>query len=156
MSEAIKPKCCGLVSSAGAWRKYTCGKNASMEHEGKHYCKTHHPPTVRAKREASNAKLRAEWDAQRVREQAARDAAAEQKRRADAYDQLVGRVKELEGVLRDAVDCGMVPKSSAADGGASKYGAQVLVADRIRAALSKSLPNAAAKDAGFVAKGVRT
>ena len=99
MSEAIKPKCCGLVSPAGAWRNYTCGKNASMEHEGKHYCKTHHPPTVRAKREASNAKLRAEWEAQRVREQAARDAAAEQKRRADAYDQLVERVKELEGAL---------------------------------------------------------
>lgn len=50
--------------------------------------------------------------------------------------QLVERVKELEGALRDAVDCGMVPKSSAADGGASKYSAQVLVADRIRAALS--------------------
>lgn len=62
--------------------------------------------------------------------------------------QLVERVKELEGALRDAVDCGMVPKSSAADGGASKYSAQVLVADRIRAALSKALPNAAAKEAG--------
>ena len=38
--------------------------------------------------------------------------------------QLVERVKELEEALRDAVDCGMVPKSSAADGGASKYSAQ--------------------------------
>ena len=62
--------------------------------------------------------------------------------------QLVERVKELEEALRDAVDCGMVPKSSAADGGASKYSAQVLVADRIRAALSKALPNADAKEAG--------
>ena len=35
-----------------------------------------------------------------------------------------------------------------ADGGASKYSAQVLVADRIRAALSKALPNAGAKEAG--------
>ena len=148
MSEAIKPKCCGKVSPAGAWRSYPCGKNASMEHEGKHYCKTHHPPTVQAKRDASHAKWKAQWDAQRVREQAARDAAAEQKRRADAYEQLVERVKELEEALRDAVDCGMVPKSSAADGGASKYSAQVLVADRIRAALSKALPNAAAKEAG--------
>ena len=52
--------------------------------------------------------------------------------------QLVERVKELEGVLRDAVDSGIVPKSSASDGGASKYSAQVHVADRIRAALAKS------------------
>ena len=148
MSEAIKPKCCGQVRSAGAWRSHPCGKNASMEHEGKHYCKTHYPPTVQAKRDASHAKWQAQWDAQRVREQAAHDADAEQKRRADAYEQLVDRVKELEGALRDAVDCGMVPKSSAADGGASKYSAQVLVADRIRAALSKALPNAGAKEAG--------
>ncbi len=62
--------------------------------------------------------------------------------------QLVERVEELEEALRDAVDCGMVPKSSAADGGASKYSIQIRVADRIRAALSKALPNADAKEAG--------
>ena len=99
MSEAIKPKCCGKVSPAGSWGSYPCGKNASMEHEGKHYCKTHHPPTVKAKLDASRAKWRAEWDARRAREQAASDAAAEQKRRADAYDQLVERVKELKEAL---------------------------------------------------------
>lgn len=59
--------------------------------------------------------------------------------------QLVERVKELEVVLQEAVDCGMVPKSSAKDGGASKYSRQVHVADRIRAALSKSLPNTVAE-----------
>lgn len=51
--------------------------------------------------------------------------------------QLVERVKELEGVLHAAVDIGMVPTSSASDGGASKHSAQVHVADRIRAALAK-------------------
>ena len=51
--------------------------------------------------------------------------------------QLVEMVKELEGVLHAAVDSGMVPTSSASDGGASKYSAQVHVADRIRAALAK-------------------
>lgn len=51
--------------------------------------------------------------------------------------QLVEMVKELTGVLQAAVDCGMVPKSSALDGGASKYSAQVHVADSIRAALAK-------------------
>ncbi|MDR6768655.1 hypothetical protein J2W88_003959 [Acidovorax delafieldii] len=51
--------------------------------------------------------------------------------------QLLERVKELEGALHAAVDSGMVPTSSASDGGASKYSAQVHVADRIRAALAK-------------------
>lgn len=85
MGEA-KPKCCGQVSPPGSYRSYNCGKNASLEHDGKHYCKLHHPPTVWAKRDARNAKLDAEWE--------------EKKRRADAYDQLVERVKELEQTLR--------------------------------------------------------
>ena len=105
MSEAIKPKCCGQVWPAGAWRSYPCGKNASMEHEGKHYCKTHHPPTVQAKRDASHAKWQAQWEAQRVREQAARDAAAEQKRRADAYDRLIAINAELQSALMGALHC---------------------------------------------------
>ena len=141
MSKAVKPKCCGQVWPAGAWRSYTCGNNASMEHEGKHYCKTHHPPTVQAKRDASHAKFQAQFDAQRVREQAERDAAAEQKRRADAYDQLVERVKELEGALKQI--------SEIED---QMYGADWEEIEEAReianAALAKALPNAAAKEAG--------
>lgn len=140
MSEAIKPKCCGQVWSAGAWRSYPCGKNASMEHEGKHYCKTHHPPTVQAKRDASHAKRKAQWDAQRVCEQAARDADAEQKRRADAYEQLVERVKELEELLN-----GVLLMGRGTSGRIIVEGWQEEV---LRAALSKALPNAAAKEAG--------
>lgn len=57
--------------------------------------------------------------------------------------QLVERVKELESVLQAAIDCGMVPTSSARDGGACKYSAQVRVADEIREALSKARTNTA-------------
>lgn len=52
------------------------------------------------------------------------------------------RIKELEAQLeryreavQAAIDCGMVPSSSAKDGGAAKYGEQVRVADMLRAAL---------------------
>ena len=102
MSE--KHKCCGRVSPPDAWRSYQCGKNASMEHEGKHYCKTHHPPTVRAKRDASQAKWEADWRARRSREEAAARAAAEQKRKAEAYDQLVGQRDDLLAALRKMIE----------------------------------------------------
>ena len=145
MSESIKPKCCGQVSRAGPWGSYQCGKNASMEHEGKHYCKTHHPPTVKAKLDASRAKWRAEQDAQRAREQAASEAAAEQKRRSDAYDQLVDRVKELERALGEY----MSAFGQALEAHGIRFAQQQLAADSMaRAALAKVLPNADAKEAG--------
>lgn len=99
MSEA-KPKCCGQVCPPGSYRSYNCGKNASLGHDGKHYCKLHHPPTVWAKRDARNAKWDAEWEEKKKKAAEASTAADEQKRRADAYDQLVERVKELEETLQ--------------------------------------------------------
>jgi len=144
MSEAIKPKCCGKVSPAGSWRIYPCGKNASMEHEGKHYCKTHHPPTVKAKADARTAKWRAKWDALDEAKEKARAEAAEQTRRADCYEQLVERVKELEEVARSLV----------AYDEAEHEDHVLLMLDyagmlkAARAALSKALPNADAKEAG--------
>ncbi len=39
---------------------------------------------------------------------------------------------KMRGVLLDAVECGMVPVSSAKDGGAASYSRQVVVADAIR------------------------
>ena len=47
------------------------------------------------------------------------------------------RTKELVEVLKEAVDCGLVPKTSASEGGASKYARQVIAADSIRAAIAK-------------------
>lgn len=45
---------------------------------------------------------------------------------------------EMLAALEDAVECGMVPKSSAADGGANKYSSQVKAADKIRSAIAKA------------------
>ncbi len=40
------------------------GVSAKYEHEGKWYCKTHHPPTVKAKANEESCKWRAERNAE--------------------------------------------------------------------------------------------
>ena len=55
----------------------------------------------------------------------------------DEFDRMKAELAELRGAVRAAFDCEMIPKSSASDGGASKYSEQVMVADRLRAALLK-------------------
>ena len=47
-------------------------------------------------------------------------------------------IAELREVVQEAFDCGMIPKSSVSDGGASKYSEQVRVADRLRELLQES------------------
>lgn len=44
-------------------------------------------------------------------------------------------VQQLVDAIQAAIDCGMVPLSSVADGGAAKHSIQVRVADQLRAAL---------------------
>lgn len=42
-----------------------CQRNGSLEHDGKMWCKTHHPPTVKARDEALRAKWEAEYRARK-------------------------------------------------------------------------------------------
>ena len=51
---------------------------------------------------------------------------------------LIATAPIMLEALKAAVDCGMVPTSSATEGGAAKYGRQVVVADMIRAAIAKA------------------
>jgi len=53
---------------------------------------------------------------------------------------LIAAAPDLYEALKEAVECGMIPKSSASDGGAVRHSRQVIVADMIRAALSKVQP----------------
>lgn len=142
MSEA-KPKCCGQVCPPGSYRSYNCGKNASLEHDGKHYCKLHHPPTVWAKRDARNAKWDAEWEEKKKKAAEASTAADEQKRRADAYDQLVERVKELEEAAKLVLDW----YEAENDHSKTDFYQRVQMCrdseDALRAALSNARPNTA-------------
>jgi hypothetical protein len=58
-----KHTCQGTAGTYRSFHRYTCGKTASLEHEGKWYCKRHHPPTIKAKDAARSAKWDAEWKA---------------------------------------------------------------------------------------------
>ena len=71
-----KHTCEGHVFS-NYWSR-PCGKSAAHEHEGRWYCKTHHPPTVAAKSAARSELLQAKWDAEREAARAKRLAADEQ------------------------------------------------------------------------------
>lgn len=76
----------------GAINRRPCGKEATLEHEGKWYCKLHHPPTIKNKRDA-----RAEAYKKRISKEVSaaaerRTAAAEVQRKAIAYDRLVDRL----------------------------------------------------------------
>lgn len=51
---------------------------------------------------------------------------------------LMTAAPELLAALVSAVECGMVPVSSAKEGGAVRYSAQVKCADMIRAAIAKA------------------
>jgi hypothetical protein len=51
---------------------------------------------------------------------------------------LIAAAPDLLAALQAAIECGMVPVSSVAEGGAVKYIRQVHVADQIRAAIAKA------------------
>lgn len=56
-----------------------------------------------------------------------------------ANARLIAAAPELFEALAEAVDCGLIPKSSARDGGANAHLRQVRAADMVRAALRKAL-----------------
>ena len=81
-------------------RYLPCGKTARYEHEGKWYCKTHHPPTVQEKLDARNEKWQAKWNAQEQARKEAEEARAEMQRRAAAYDGLIAQRDALLEALK--------------------------------------------------------
>ena len=95
-------KCDGTIF--GEYWPYRCGVTAKHEHEGSWYCKTHHPPTVKAKDDARSAKLRAKLDAERDAAQAKKLAADEQKQRADCYDDLLEALRLIATAENSALD----------------------------------------------------
>lgn len=53
-----KQKCAGRVYRFG--RSNACTRNGSLEHNGSMWCKTHHPPTIKANADEKAAKWAAE------------------------------------------------------------------------------------------------
>jgi hypothetical protein len=80
--------------------QYACDRNAKYEHLGKWYCKTHHPPTVWAKREARSAEWNREFAARQLASKEAQAAKDEAARRAALYPELLEALKNLEKEFR--------------------------------------------------------
>lgn len=69
-------RCVGNVYDSRSFRGSQCRKDGVLEHDGKWWCKAHHPPTVREKYERAQAA----WKAK----EAARIAAARKAKLGDA------------------------------------------------------------------------
>lgn len=59
----MSERCCASVYRAGMFRPGRCSMNASLEYEGKTYCKLHYPPAVDVKRKARDDRWEAEYKA---------------------------------------------------------------------------------------------
>jgi hypothetical protein len=94
-------KCCRMVESVFA--QYACGRTAQYEHLGKWYCKTHHPPTVWAKREARSAEWNKEFAARQLAIKEAQAAKNEAARRAALYPELLEALKVAQPYVSAAL-----------------------------------------------------
>ena len=111
----------GIFQSAG-FRFKACGRGAKYEYEGKHYCGTHHPPTVQAKRDAKHDEWMRRLDAERAARERNARAMAEQKRRADCFPALL---EALQYAIRQVPELGTVPGISAAIAAATAQAGEV-------------------------------
>jgi hypothetical protein len=90
-------KCVGRTYNG--YRFLMCGVGAKHEHNGKWYCKTHHPPTVEQKRAEKQAQYERKYEAKELARDAEIAERNEMKRRADLYPELLEALKELDSWL---------------------------------------------------------
>ncbi len=88
--------CCAIMWPKGSYRGRKCTNTAKVEHEGKHYCGKHDPVAIVEREAAKTAERLSQWAKENAASKAKSAALAEQKRRADCYDDLLN---ELESVL---------------------------------------------------------
>lgn len=62
---------------------------------------------------------------------------AKRREEGEANARLIAAAPDLLAVLEAAVECGMVPQTSAREGGAARFSRQVIVADMIRDIITK-------------------
>jgi len=58
---AEKHRCCAEVWPKGGYHPGRCERMASVERDGRHYCKQHDPVAVKARDDERNAKWEAKW-----------------------------------------------------------------------------------------------
>ena len=85
-----KHQCAGNTRPSGAWyRPSRCPRNGTLEHDGKWWCKQHHPPSVKERDEVKHAGWDADWAASDKARMEAKAAQAELERRSRAYDAVM-------------------------------------------------------------------
>lgn len=62
-----KPKCAGTMWIGIGVGYRSCTNNGTLEHDGAHWCRIHHPPTVQAKAKKRQEAWEAEWNAKQAR-----------------------------------------------------------------------------------------
>ena len=85
-----KHPCAGRCIDREMWtNSYPCPRNGTLEHDGKWWCKQHHPPSVSARSEERRAERSKKWSVQLKQNQDRRTAQAELERRGRAYRALI-------------------------------------------------------------------
>ena len=85
--------CCAKIYVSGFPRGKRCGKTAKVERDGEWYCGTHDPVRVEERNAARRAAAQARWNAEQAAHRAKLAAAAEQKRRAGCFDELLSALE---------------------------------------------------------------
>lgn len=98
MSAEEKPKCCAKVYGGGYW-PHSCGRNAKVERDGRHYCGTHDPEAVKLRREKNNAEWQAKHNAERALWAEQRRLREQEKFKASMFDEMLDALK----MVRDYV-----------------------------------------------------
>jgi len=133
--------CCKPVYSPGALignRCHPCGAKAKHIRDGKPYCGRHDPVARKAKDDAKTAARAAGWERLNASRAKAAAEAAEQKRRAECYDDLLAALTDLADIIDAA---GLVNLSCGVQLGPTVW--FVKASDRLgfaRAAIAKAQP----------------
>ncbi len=99
-------KCEGKIW--GHTKYLPCSKTARYEHEGRWYCKRHHPPTAQEKLDARDKKFEEDWKSRLQAAKEANEARAEMQRKAAAYDTLLEALNDIANT--DPVDAALDPQ----------------------------------------------
>ena len=95
-------KCEGKIW--GHTKYLPCSKTARYEHEGRWYCKRHHPPTVQEKLDARHKKWEEDSKSRLQAVKEANEARAEMQRKAAAYDGLIAQRDALLAEHQQTLD----------------------------------------------------
>lgn len=92
----------------------SCGRRASLQHDGRDYCKMHHPPTRDAKRKEKDEARAAQWERDDKDRKERAKHAAEMKRRAECFDELTAALTNLAALYDTDEGCRSAPEYIAA------------------------------------------